>query len=111
MTLPPAFGREHAALSVTDGCRRWGGDGTRMPRRAASRWSILLTSQNKLSELGHSQIQIRTHCLFPERGRWYTWVKPQLAPTLGPFHRLDKHIGVTPGPFSPGATRNGSPQP
>ena len=33
MTLPPAFGRERAALSVTDGCPIRGGDGTSMRLR------------------------------------------------------------------------------
>ena len=33
MTLPPAFGRERAVLSVTDGCPLRGGDGTSMRLR------------------------------------------------------------------------------
>jgi hypothetical protein len=33
---PPAFGREHAALSVTDGCRRWGGERAKWMRLARS---------------------------------------------------------------------------
>jgi hypothetical protein len=45
MTLPPAFGRERAALSVTDGCPIRGGDGSSMRLGFRSRWSMLLTFQ------------------------------------------------------------------
>jgi hypothetical protein len=42
-TMLPCVGREHYRLSVTDGCRWRGGDGTIMPCPTASDWSILLT--------------------------------------------------------------------
>jgi hypothetical protein len=42
----PAFGREPAALSVTDGCRGRDGDGTNMRFWPRSNWSILLTFRN-----------------------------------------------------------------